>query len=53
MTACCSPMAMMVEPRMDVQHVANAIVHIANLPLDANVQFMTIMHTKMPFVGRG
>ena len=44
---------MMVEPRMDVQHVANAIVHIANLPLDANVQFMTIMATKMPFVGRG
>jgi NAD(P)-dependent dehydrogenase (short-subunit alcohol dehydrogenase family) len=44
---------MMVEPRMDVQHVANAIVHIANLPLDANVQFMTIMATKMPYVGRG
>ena len=44
---------MMVEPRMDVQHVANAIVHIANLPLDANVQFMTILATKMPFVGRG
>ena len=44
---------MMVEPRMDVQHVANAIVHIANLPLEANVQFMTIMATKMPFVGRG
>ena len=38
---------------MDVQHVANAIVHIASLPLDANVQFMTIMATKMPFVGRG
>src|SRR6516162_9636270 len=42
-----------VEPTMDVRHVANAIVHIANLPLDANVQFMTIMATKMPFVGRG
>jgi NAD(P)-dependent dehydrogenase (short-subunit alcohol dehydrogenase family) len=41
------------EPLMDVQHVANAIVHIASLPLDANVQFMTIMATKMPFVGRG
>jgi NAD(P)-dependent dehydrogenase (short-subunit alcohol dehydrogenase family) len=42
-----------VEPRMDVTHVANAIVHMAGLPLDANVQFMTIMATKMPFVGRG
>jgi NAD(P)-dependent dehydrogenase (short-subunit alcohol dehydrogenase family) len=44
---------MMVEPRMDVQHVADAIVHMANLPLETNVQFMTIMATKMPFVGRG
>jgi NAD(P)-dependent dehydrogenase (short-subunit alcohol dehydrogenase family) len=44
---------MMVEPRMDVQHVADAVVFMANLPLDANVQFMTIMATKMPFVGRG
>ena len=44
---------MMVEPRMDVRHVADAIVHMASLPLDANVQFMTIMATKMPFVGRG
>jgi NAD(P)-dependent dehydrogenase (short-subunit alcohol dehydrogenase family) len=44
---------MMVEPRMDVQHVADAIVFMARLPLDANVQFMTIMATKMPFVGRG
>jgi len=44
---------MMVEPRMNVQHVADAIVHIANLPVDVNVQFMTIMATKMPFVGRG
>ena len=41
------------EPVMDVEHVANAIVFIANLPLDANVQFMAIMATKMPFVGRG
>jgi len=44
---------MMVEPRMDVEHVANAIVHMAALPLEANVQFMTVMATKMPFVGRG
>jgi NAD(P)-dependent dehydrogenase (short-subunit alcohol dehydrogenase family) len=44
---------MMVEPRMDVQHVADAIVFMARLPLDANVQFMTLMATKMPFVGRG
>ena len=44
---------MMVEPRMDVKHVADAIVHMAGLPLDANVQFMTLMATKMPFVGRG
>jgi NAD(P)-dependent dehydrogenase (short-subunit alcohol dehydrogenase family) len=42
-----------VEPRMDVQHVASSIVYMASLPLDANVQFMTIMATKMPFVGRG
>jgi NAD(P)-dependent dehydrogenase (short-subunit alcohol dehydrogenase family) len=41
------------EPTIDVAHVANAILHMANLPLDANVQFMTIMATKMPFVGRG
>ena len=44
---------MAIEPRMDVRHVANAIVHMASLPLDANVQFMTVMATKMPFVGRG
>ena len=44
---------MMVEPRMDVQYVADAIVFMARLPLDANVQFMTLMATKMPFVGRG
>ena len=42
-----------VEPLMDVRHVANAIVHMGSLPLDANVQFMTVMATKMPFVGRG
>jgi NAD(P)-dependent dehydrogenase (short-subunit alcohol dehydrogenase family) len=42
-----------VEPLMDVSHVARAVVHMASLPLDANVQFMTIMATKMPFVGRG
>jgi NAD(P)-dependent dehydrogenase (short-subunit alcohol dehydrogenase family) len=41
------------EPRMDVAHVARAVVSIANLPLDTNVLFMTIMATKMPFVGRG
>ena len=43
----------MVEPRMDVRHVADTVVYIANLPLDANVQFMTLMATKMPLVGRG
>lgn len=41
------------EPRMDVQHVADAIVFMAGLPLESNVQFMTLMATKMPFVGRG
>jgi NAD(P)-dependent dehydrogenase (short-subunit alcohol dehydrogenase family) len=41
------------EPTMDVQHVANAVVHMADLPLEANVQFMTVMSTKMPFIGRG
>jgi NAD(P)-dependent dehydrogenase (short-subunit alcohol dehydrogenase family) len=40
------------EPRMDVKHVAEAVVHMAALPLDTNVQFMTIMATKMPFIGR-
>jgi len=43
----------MVEPRMDLKHVADAVVYMANLPLEANVQFMTVMATKMPFVGRG
>jgi len=42
-----------VEPLMDVEHVASAVVYMASLPLDTNVQFMTIMATKMPFVGRG
>ncbi len=42
-----------VEPRMDVRHVAEAILFMASLPLDANVQFITLMATKMPFVGRG
>jgi NAD(P)-dependent dehydrogenase (short-subunit alcohol dehydrogenase family) len=43
----------MPEPRMDVRHVAEAVVFMANLPLDANVQFMTVMATAMPFIGRG
>jgi len=43
----------MAEPRMDVTHVAAAVVQMANLPLSANVQFMTIMATAMPFIGRG
>ena len=42
-----------VEPTMNVQHVADAVVYISNLPLDANVQFMSVMATKMPFIGRG
>jgi NAD(P)-dependent dehydrogenase (short-subunit alcohol dehydrogenase family) len=42
-----------VEPRMDVAHVARAVVQMASLPLEANVLFMTVMATKMPFVGRG
>jgi NAD(P)-dependent dehydrogenase (short-subunit alcohol dehydrogenase family) len=41
------------EPRMEVRHVADAVVYMANLPLEANVQFMTVMATKMPFIGRG
>jgi len=45
--------SMMVEPRMNVQHVADAVLYMANLPLDANVQFMTVMATTMPFIGRG
>jgi len=42
-----------VEPTMDVEHVARAVVYMASLPLDANVQFMTILATQMPFIGRG
>ena len=45
--------AVAAEPVMDVRHVADAIVYMAGLPLDANVQFMTVMATKMPFIGRG
>ncbi len=41
------------EPVMDVAHVASAVVYMAGLPLEANVQFMTVMATKMPFIGRG
>lgn len=41
------------EPLMDVSAVAEAVLYMANLPLDANVQFMTVMATKMPFIGRG
>ena len=41
------------EPRMDVRHVAEAVVYMAGLPLEANVQFMTLMATRMPYVGRG
>jgi hypothetical protein len=42
-----------VEPRMAVEHVARAVAYMASLPLDANVLFMTVMATAMPFVGRG
>ncbi len=41
------------EPRMDVKHVASSVVHMAQLPLETNVLFMTVMATKMPLVGRG
>jgi NAD(P)-dependent dehydrogenase (short-subunit alcohol dehydrogenase family) len=44
---------MAVEPRMDVRHVAEAVLYMANLPLEVNVQFLTVMATKMPFIGRG
>lgn len=43
----------MAEPRMDVAHVADAVLYIANLPLEANVQFMSVMATAMPYIGRG
>ncbi|MDV7271587.1 SDR family oxidoreductase [Thioclava sp. A2] len=42
-----------IEPVMDVAHVASSVLHMANLPLEANVQFMTVMATNMPFIGRG
>jgi NAD(P)-dependent dehydrogenase (short-subunit alcohol dehydrogenase family) len=42
-----------VEPRMDVQHVADAVLYMASLPLSANVPFITVMATQMPFIGRG
>ena len=42
-----------IEPTMDVTNVASAVVYMASLSLDANVQFMTIMATRMPFIGRG
>ena len=42
-----------VEPLMDVAHVASTVVYMASLPLDANVQFLTVMATKMPYIGRG
>jgi NAD(P)-dependent dehydrogenase (short-subunit alcohol dehydrogenase family) len=44
---------MAVEPRMDVNHVGQQILFMSNLPLESNVQFVTIMATKMPFIGRG
>jgi hypothetical protein len=43
----------MIEPRMDADNVGRAVSYMASLPLDANVLFMTVMATKMPFVGRG
>jgi NAD(P)-dependent dehydrogenase (short-subunit alcohol dehydrogenase family) len=42
-----------VEPLLDLEHVGRAVLYMANLPLDANVQFMTLMATKMPLIGRG
>jgi NAD(P)-dependent dehydrogenase (short-subunit alcohol dehydrogenase family) len=45
--------AIAVEPRIDVRHVADAVLYMAHLPLDANVQFLTVMATNMPFIGRG
>ena len=42
-----------VEPRLDIAHVVKAVLYMASLPLDANVQFLTVMATKMPFIGRG
>ena len=48
-----SPAPKKEEPTMDVVHVANSVLHIAELPLDANIQYMTILANKMPFIGRG
>lgn len=45
--------SILVEPCMDVSHVADAVLYMANLPLEANVQFMTLMATNMPYIGRG
>ena len=45
--------SMKAEPTMDVQHVGDAVLHMADLPLDANILFMTVMSNTMPFVGRG
>jgi len=45
--------AVLPEPRIDVHHVARAVLYMAKLPLDANVQYMTVMATRMPFIGRG
>jgi NAD(P)-dependent dehydrogenase (short-subunit alcohol dehydrogenase family) len=45
--------SMLIEPRMDVKHVAEAVLYMASLPLDANVQTMTVMATNMPYIGRG
>jgi NAD(P)-dependent dehydrogenase (short-subunit alcohol dehydrogenase family) len=45
--------SLMAEPTIDVDHIGRAVVYMASLPLDANVQFMTVMATKMPFIGRG
>ena len=44
---------MLAEPMLNPEHVASSVVHMANLPLEANVQFMTVMATKMPYIGRG
>jgi hypothetical protein len=44
---------MRAEATMDVGHVASSVLHMAQMPLDANVQFMTVMAPKMPFIGRG
>jgi NAD(P)-dependent dehydrogenase (short-subunit alcohol dehydrogenase family) len=45
--------SMKVEPRMDVAHVAETVLHMASLPLETNIQFVTVMATKMPYIGRG